>query len=194
MNNSFPAAVASVAGGLLSGQNVNRFRYWTPIGGTNAAKTSIPPGTVCVPAIRQRGAYTDATGTTRAAVGGAPNYTAAPGDAGHKFNVTVINDQGTPAPATRAGFVAVLRGSGDVANGTEGEFVTSGPCLALVSGAVNSGDRLDLDVTNNTNAGLFKVAAANGTVYAIARQTLGAAGLCFVELVTPHQATTAGNA
>lgn len=191
---SNPASVASVATGQISNQTTDRFKFWTPIGGTNAAKTRITQGAVCVPDFRQRGAYTDSTNTTRAAVGGAPNYTPNPGDASHKYNVTILNDQGAPTAATRAGMVAVLKqGSLDSGQG-DAEFVTRGPCYAQVSGAVNLGDRLSLDVTNNTNAGTLKVAAANDTVYAIARQTVGAAGLCFIELIEPHQATTAGNA
>lgn len=182
-----------VSPGDFVGQNRQAFRYWSPIGGTGTAKATITRGHVCVPDIRQRGAYNDGTGA-RAAVGGAPNYAASIiGSEGSNFNVTVVNDQGTPAPATRVPHVAVLD-QDSVDSGAEGIFVVGGMIRARLAGAANAGDRLSLDVTNNTNAGFFKVAAANETVYAICRQTIGAAGLALVELVPPSQATTAGNA
>lgn len=187
---------ATIAPGQFSGPNQQEFRYWTPIGGTGTPKASITIGTVCVPDLRQRAAYNNGT-ATRAAVGGTPNYNASTGDASGSYNVTVVNDGSTPAPATRTPFVAVLTATPDggaLANGQAGVFTMGGFCRARVSGAVNRGDRLALDVTNNTNAGFFKVAAANETVWAIAQETIGAAGVVLVELVPPSQATTAGNA
>lgn len=168
-------------------------------GSLNTAFTSgITRGRVCVFDMKQRGAYTDSTGSARGSIGGTPNYpvtnTANQAD-GITSNVTVIDNAGTPAPATRCG-VAILNQE-SLAVGQEGEFVVAGgPVQALISGAANAGDRLDLDVsgTGLANAGRFKVAAANGTVYAVMLETIGAAGLAQVMLVTPHQATTAGNA
>lgn len=186
----------SAAPGLVAPALTTSCVYWTPIGGTGTAPTSISLGAVCVPDLRQRSVYSEA-GTARTAVNGTPDYTFGGGVKDPRYNVTVCNDDASVTAAllaTRYG-VRVYMGPGSLASGKEGVFAHEGVVLAQVPSGLSRGDRLSCDVASNTNAGKFKLAIAGDTVHAVLvgpRDSV--TGLAMVELVPPSGTSTGGGA
>ena len=183
---------AGIGTGDVTGLNIVRARFWTPIGGTGTAPASITKGMVCVRDFFQRGAYNNGT-TTRTVSNSTPNYSGVGGDGSADGNVTVINDDTTTALARvcRQGPFFILLDD-TLANGAEGNFAVGGVVTAKVLGTVSLYDRLSIDTTNNTNAGALKRAAANDMIVGILRST-PASNLALVEMVPfAYQTVTTG--
>jgi hypothetical protein len=173
-------------------QEVRR-KFLPGIAGNPVVVVSVPVGSGLVPDREERGILKSTAGTTRAANAGAPHYTrdGKPDDFG--YNVIVADT----LISTRS--KAVVLKDAALAAQTEGNFIYSGDCRALVWGktggwvdtALKKGDKIALVTgqeggadANSANCGTFRLAAANDMAQGYLAQDVaaGASGLADIVL------------